>query len=129
MAARRGMVAPRPHRCTTSRNISRRRHQSWARSQMAPGTQRRSSDMPGDREGAAPAYRLGSRERRGLLAGWRGGQVGCVAIALLLAVGMLRVLPSPAGMVGAILAVLGGAGLACWPVRGRAADEWLPALG
>jgi hypothetical protein len=85
--------------------------------------------MPGDRDGAAPAYRLGSRERRGLLAGWRGGQVACVAIALLLAVGMLRVLPSPAGMVGAILAVLGGAGLACWPVRGRAADEWLPALG
>jgi hypothetical protein len=85
--------------------------------------------MPAEREGSAPGYRLGSRERRGLLAGWRGGQVGAVAISLVLAVGMLRGLPSPAGMVGAVLAVLGGAGLACWPVRGRAADEWLPALG
>ncbi|HEV2360734.1 MAG TPA: SCO6880 family protein, partial [Acidimicrobiales bacterium] len=73
-------------------------------------------------------YRLGGREKRGLLAGWRGGQVASVAMSLVFAVGALRALGGAAGAVVALASVLCGAFAACWPLRGRCLDEWVPAL-
>jgi hypothetical protein len=75
---------------------------------------------------AAPRYRFGPLERRGLVAGWRGGQIAVVASGLGVAVGVLRARPSPAGVVVAFLAVAVGVAAATWPVRGRTAEEWAP---
>jgi hypothetical protein len=79
-------------------------------------------------EGTPERYRLGGRERRGLLAGWRGGQIASVATGLALSVAMLRMLSGGAGMGAAALFTLAGVAGACWPVRGRTIDEWGPAL-
>jgi hypothetical protein len=73
-------------------------------------------------------YLLGSRERRGLLAGWRPGQVASVATGLVLAVGLLRVVSGSAGLALALVVTLAGIAGACWPVAGRALDEWIPAV-
>jgi hypothetical protein len=74
----------------------------------------------------APRYRFGPLERRGLVAGWRGGQIAAVAVGLVVAVGVLRVRPSPAGAAVAFLAVAFGVAVATWPVGGRTAEEWAP---
>ena len=71
-------------------------------------------------------YRFGPLERRGLVAGWRGGQIGVVAIALVVGVGVLRASPSPVGVVGALAALAVGVGVATWPISGRTAEEWAP---
>lgn len=73
-------------------------------------------------------YQLGPRSRRGLVAGWRGGQLGLVAIGLLLGVLSLRAF---GGVLGALVAVLlaGGAIALCtWPVAGRTSEQWAPVL-
>ncbi len=75
---------------------------------------------------AVHRYRFGPLERRGLIAGWRGGQVIALAAGLLVGVGLLRAWPSLAG-VGAAVAVVGGAAfVAVWPLAGRTAEEWCP---
>lgn len=80
--------------------------------------------MTGDR--AAARYRFGPLERRGLIAGWRGGQIGAVAAGLLCAVGLMRGHPSPAGVVGALVVVTLAVAVATWPIAGRTAEEWAP---
>jgi hypothetical protein len=74
----------------------------------------------------AGRYRFGPLERRGLIAGWRGGQVASVAASLVVAVGVLRARPDLAGFAVAFAAVLAGLGVACWPVAGRTPEEWTP---
>ncbi len=71
-------------------------------------------------------YRFGPLERRGLVAGWRGGQIASVATGLVVAVGILRVRPSPAGAALAFVAVALGVATATWPVGGRTAEQWAP---
>jgi hypothetical protein len=71
-------------------------------------------------------YRFGPLQRRGLIAGWRGGQIGAVAVGLAVAVGVLRAQPSVAGVVAALVAVCAGVGFATWPIGGRSAEEWTP---
>ena len=71
-------------------------------------------------------YRFGPLERRGLVAGWRGGQIGAVAAALVMAVGVLRAWASPVGVVLALAALAVGVGIATWPIAGRTAEEWAP---
>lgn len=73
-------------------------------------------------------YRFGPLERRGLIAGWRGGQIAAVAGGLVVAVLALRSHPTPASVVVALVSVLGGLGLACWPVAGRTGEEWAPTV-
>jgi hypothetical protein len=73
-------------------------------------------------------YRFGPLERRGLIAGWRGGQIASVAAGLVVAVTVLRARPDVAGGVLALVAVAGGVGVACWPVAGRTAEEWVPTV-
>jgi hypothetical protein len=84
--------------------------------------------MPADAEEVQDRYRLGGRERRGLLAGWRGGQIAVVAVSLVVAVGTLRVSSGVGGVLFALLFVLAGVACACWPVRGRTVEEWIPAV-
>ena len=71
-------------------------------------------------------YRFGPLERRGLVAGWRGGQIGAVAVVLVIGVGVLRASPSPVGVVLAVVALALGVGVATWPISGRTAEEWAP---
>ncbi len=72
-------------------------------------------------------YRFGPLERRGLIAGWRGGQIASVAGGLILAVLALR-RPDVPGVLVALVAVGGSVMLACWPIAGRTGEEWLPTV-
>jgi len=76
---------------------------------------------------AEPRYRFGPLERRGLIAGWRGGQIASVATGVLLALAALR-RPSVPGTVLAVVCVAAAVAVACWPVGGRTGEEWLPTL-
>ncbi len=60
------------------------------------------------------------------MAGWRGGQISAVAIALVVGVGVLRASPSPVGVVAALAALAVGIAVATWPISGRTAEEWAP---
>ena len=75
----------------------------------------------------APArYRFGPLERRGVVAGWRSGQIVAVAAGLLVAVAALRASPSVGGAALAVVAVATGIAVATWPIGGRSAEEWAP---
>src|ERR1700722_18274586 len=78
------------------------------------------SDAPTSR------YRFGPLERRGFLAGWKGGQVAIVAGGLVVAVGALRTLPTVAALLVAVIAVGVSLAAATWPIAGRTGDEWVP---
>jgi len=54
-----------------------------------------------------------------VIAGWRAGQVGAVAVSLVLAVLSVRSRPSLGGVVIAVLLVGGGVAVAFWPIAGR----------
>jgi hypothetical protein len=71
-------------------------------------------------------YRFGPLERRGLVAGWRGGQIGAVAGALVVGIGIVRASPSPVGVVTALVVLGVGVAVATWPVAGRTVEEWAP---
>ncbi len=73
-------------------------------------------------------YRFPPLERRGVIAGWRGGQIGAVAGALVVAVAVARARPSAGGVLVAVTVVAGGVALATWPVAGRTGEQWLPLL-
>ncbi|MHB1891105.1 MAG: hypothetical protein ACYCUF_09540, partial [Acidimicrobiales bacterium] len=76
------------------------------------------SALGGEADGGA-RYRFGVLERRGLVAGWRAGQVAALGAGLLLAVGIFRVLPSLPGALAALCALGVSVWAATWPVRGR----------
>lgn len=71
-------------------------------------------------------YRFGPLERRGLVAGWRGGQLGAVAVALIVAIALLRASPTLPGVFGALTIVGIAVAAATWPIAGRTAEEWAP---
>ena len=77
---------------------------------------------------ASPRYQLGPRSRRGLVAGWRAGQLVVVAAALVIAVGLLRSVRQPLGAFLALAVVALFAGFATWPLAGRSADQWTPVV-
>ncbi|HVC72009.1 MAG TPA: SCO6880 family protein [Acidimicrobiales bacterium] len=77
-------------------------------------------------DAGAPRYRFGPLERRGLVAGWRGGQIAVVALGLVMAVGILRMSASAGGVAGAFVAVAAAVAAATWPVAGRTVEEWAP---
>jgi hypothetical protein len=76
--------------------------------------------------GPSTRYRFGPLERRGVVAGWRGGQIAAVATALLVAVGVVRASPSALGVGLALAIVACGIAAATWPIAGRTAEEWTP---
>jgi hypothetical protein len=73
-------------------------------------------------------FRFGPRDRRGLVAGVRTGQLAVVAASLVCAVGLARGVHGPSAGVAATGAALAGTGAACWPVRGRTLEQWLPVV-
>jgi hypothetical protein len=73
-----------------------------------------------------PRYRFGPLDRRGLIAGWRSGQIASVGAGLLLAVFALHSRPSAASVVVALVAVVGSIALATWPIAGQTGEQWLP---
>jgi len=77
---------------------------------------------------ARPRYRFPPLERRGVIAGWRAGQIGSVAAGLVLAVLTIRSRPSLSGVVVAIVFVGTGLALAFWPIAGRTGEQWLPVV-
>ena len=81
-----------------------------------------------DRAGPRVRYRFPPLERRGVIAGWRAGQVATVAGGLVLAVLSVRSRPSLAGVVVAMAWVGGAVALAFWPVAGRTGEQWLPVV-
>jgi hypothetical protein len=84
--------------------------------------------MSGQNGRSGARYRFGPRERSGVLAGWRGGQIITVAVGLVFGVLALRWEPNAAGVGAAIgILVLYGA-LATVPVAGRTGDEWMPVV-
>jgi Putative type VII ESX secretion system translocon, EccE len=82
----------------------------------------------GDRDGRGHRvrYRFPPLERRGVIAGWRGGQIATVATGLVLAVLAVRAGPSALGVVVAVVTVAAAVALAFWPVAGRTGEQWLP---
>ncbi len=76
-------------------------------------------------EGVPAPFVFGPRDRRGLVAGVRTGQVLLVAAALSAAVVLVRG-GGRAGLAGALGVVVLAAGLGFWPVAGRTLDQWLP---
>ena len=75
---------------------------------------------------APPRYRFGPLERRGLVAGWRGGQIAVVAGGLAVAVAVLRMRPSATGAVVSFAVVAVAVVVATWPVGGRTTEQWAP---
>ena len=77
-------------------------------------------------DGAPVRYRFGPLERRGLVAGWRGGQIAALSVALVVGVGVLRASTSPVAIGVALACLALGVFVATWPVAGRTVEEWVP---
>jgi hypothetical protein len=73
-------------------------------------------------------YRFGPRERSGVLAGWRTGQIVTVGLGLLFGVVTLRWEPNALGVAAAIGVLVVYGALATVPLGGRTGDEWLPVV-
>jgi hypothetical protein len=86
------------------------------------------SGGPSTGTGGRVRYRFPPLERRGVIAGWRGGQVAAVAASLVLAVLAVRDRPSLPGVVVAVSVIGAGIALAFWPVAGRTGEQWFPVL-
>ena len=71
-------------------------------------------------------YRFSPLERRGVIAGWRGGQIATVASSLVVGVLALRWRPSVVGILIAVVGLALGTALAFWPISGRTGEQWLP---
>jgi hypothetical protein len=73
-------------------------------------------------------YRFGPLERRGLIGGWRSGQVAGVGTGLAAAVGLVRADPRLAGVAAALLCLAVSFAVVSWSVRGRTIEQWLPVV-
>ncbi len=69
---------------------------------------------------------FGPLERRGVMAGWRMGQLVVVASGLLVDAVILRVAPSVGGLVIAVAIACVVVGMATVPVYGQSIEEWIP---
>jgi hypothetical protein len=81
---------------------------------------------PNHRHADRVRYRFSPLERRGVIAGWRGGQIASVAGGLVFGVLSVRSRPSVVGVVLALGGLGVGVALAFWPVQGRTGEQWLP---
>lgn len=73
-------------------------------------------------------YRFGPRSTRGLLAGWRPGQLLAVALGATAGLGCLRTIGGAGGAVLALALTAAGVAAATWPVGGRPIESWLPII-
>lgn len=74
------------------------------------------------------SYRFGPLEKRGVLLGWRGGQIIAVVLGLVSALFVLRAVGGIAGGVGALGIVLLALAAAWLPLGGLTAEQWCPTL-
>lgn len=72
------------------------------------------------------SYRFGPLERRGLLGGASPGQAMILLVAAVSALITLDEAPTPGGLLGSCLIVLGGAGLTRANLASRPLPEWVP---
>jgi len=77
---------------------------------------------------ATPRYQLGPRSRRGLVAGWRAGQLSVVGTGLVIAVLVLRSVGHAAGAFLGFVVVAAFVAFATWPFAGRSAEQWTPVV-
>ena len=77
---------------------------------------------------ATPRYQLGPRSRRGLVAGWRAGQLAVVAAGLVTAVAVMRAVGQGLGALLAFLVVAAFVAFAALPLAGRSAEQWTPVV-
>lgn len=73
-------------------------------------------------------YQLGPRSRRGLVAGWRAGQLAVVAGGLVVATGALRALGGAVGFVAAVAVAGAAVAAVTWPLAGRTPEQWAPVV-
>jgi hypothetical protein len=78
--------------------------------------------------GGTPRYRFGPRSTRGLIAGWTGGQIACVAVGTLIGLGLLRSVGGAGGALLGVCAAAAGVAVAAWPVGGRPVEAWVPTV-
>lgn len=78
--------------------------------------------------GTKVRYRFGPLERRGLIAGWRGGQIAVVALGAVLAIAVLHRHPTLPTIGIALLLVVACVAVAWWPIGGRTAEQWIPTV-
>jgi hypothetical protein len=78
--------------------------------------------------GSRTRYRFGPLERRGLIAGWRAGQIASVAAGLGVAIVIVRGHPAAPAVLLAVVAVGASGAFAWWPVGGRTGEQWLPVV-
>ena len=79
-------------------------------------------------EQSSRGYLFGPLEKRGVLAGLRGGQLITIASSLLTALAILSILPGTMGLPFALGAVAVGAAISWVQPGGRGVDEWIPVL-
>ncbi len=77
---------------------------------------------------ATPRYQLGPRSRRGLVAGWRAGQLAVVAAGLVTAVAVMRAVGQGLGALLAFLVAAAFVAFAALPLAGRSAEQWTPVV-
>ena len=82
----------------------------------------------GEVPGRRARYRFGPLERRGLIAGWRGGQIAIVAGGVMVAIVVLRQRATFPAITIALVAVALCVAAAWWPIAGRTAEQWLPTV-
>ncbi len=73
-------------------------------------------------------YEFGPLSTRGLVAGWRSGQIVSVACGVLLAIGFLHGGIAPTRVILALGSLGLGIACACWPVGGQTPEQWLPVV-
>lgn len=84
--------------------------------------------MSGDPERGAARYRFGPLERRGLIAGWRGGQIAVVAAGIVAAIVVLHGRPTAPRLAVSAACVAACTAGAWWPLGGRTAEQWFPTV-
>ncbi len=109
----------RPGRTEPESRLSRRHHCPDAACYCPP-------TMTDATTRSAVRYRFPPLERRGVIAGWRGGQIASMATSLVVGVLSLRASPSVGGVLIAVVTVACGVAASFWPIRGRTAEQWLP---
>ena len=73
-------------------------------------------------------YQLGPRSRRGLVAGWRGGQLTAVGAGLVAGVLLFRSLGGAGGALLAFVSVASAVAFSTLPIAGRSAEQWTPVV-
>lgn len=81
-----------------------------------------------DGPGRPTSYRFGPLERRGLIAGWRGGQIAVVAAGIVVAIVVLHGRPTAPRIAAAVACVGLCTAVAWWPLGGRTAEQWMPTV-